>query len=766
MNGAKLQVKNICVCRAGKLIVNNVSFEAQPGQLTAIVGPNGAGKTTLMRTLTGERPDRGQVLINGEDMYENPEYWLQKIGYVPVDNVLHEHLILWEALMYIGRLRRPELSFCECEAKVDKLLTEFGFPTNDARRHRQIRRLSTGERKRANICSELLLDPPILLLDEPTSGLDPDAEWNLMDWLARYAHEHKQTILIITHTLNTLHFCDKVIFVENARGRAVGTPVKVLEELENQINQTKSDLFSRDIVSTTEITQRDTNPRADLDISIFSRWAKIFSKYKTDEDKRKDCTFLFSIDLKYEKDLELGILSEKLLHQFSNFKINIDNNANIIKVEERKKWLIKYQDQAYIIKKDDNELSVYRSSKNISENYTKKTSSVSHQLKSVSWSYQLHCLLSRYIKVRLGDKWGLIGTILAGFSGLLFFILPSRAFIKPFDPSEIGLALTQARQSIYVVALVVTLTGLITSYTEISKEFRIYRHERLKGLSPSAYFISKWIWLTVIVGILTPLVLMGFIVLIYQQPLPGFDQPRPEFGEVTNWWESLFRFQMTGLFTKEASWLTLTTLVFACIASVTLGLLLSALAGDSGRGYLYLSFVVVFIVLFSGLIRNEKLDNIINLFSFASTGRWAYEGVASSIGIYCWSEGWRFDEFNSIGHIVSVWLSLIIYILIAGLLTIIVLRIRDPWYTRWMNLGRFLNRNWKQMSIYLSIVVLLLSYTAFLRHNSFEYHLLTYFSKSNYGGTGAVKYAKIEDIENPNLLQFSNGKISQTLCQD
>ncbi len=694
MDGITLQTEDVCVCRAGKLIVNSVSFRAEPGQLTAIIGPNGAGKTTLMRTLTGERPDSGRVLIAEEDMYENPEYWLRKIGYVPVDNVLHEYLTLWKALIYAGRLRRPDLTLCECEARVDELLKEFDFPANDARRHKQIRRLSTGERKRANICSELLLDPPILLLDEPTSGLDPDAEWSLMERLALYAHKSKRTILIITHTLNTLNFCDKVIFIANSRKEVSGTSTEVLSTLEGQ---------NAGALSIAEAAQEkgdlSTNPHP----SVFSRWARVFSKYKTDEEKREDC------DAIKQSGGSMG----------ASIK-----NARI-------------------------------------------TSSISHRVNSAPWFYQLRYLLSRYIQVRLGDKWGLTGTILAGFiSGVLLFTLPSRAFVKPFDPSEIGVALTQARQSIYVVALVVTLIGLITSYTEISKEFRIYRHERLKGLSPSAYFMSKWIWLATVVGILAPIVLVGFIVLVYQQPLPGFNQPRPEFGEIVNWWEVLFRYQMVGLFTKEVSWLILITLVFACIASVTLGLLLSALAGDSGRGYLYLSFVVVFIVLFSGLIRNERLENVINLFSFASTGKWAYEGVASSIGIYCWSQGWQFDEFNSIGHITSVWLSLIIYILVAALLTVVALRIRDPWYRRWVNLSQFLSRDWTQIAVYLSILIFLLSFAIFLRQNSFEYHLLTYFSEPSYGGTGAVEYAKIENLNNISLLQFWNGKISQALCSN
>ena len=258
--------------------------------------------------------------------------------------------------------------------------------------------------------------------------------------------------------------------------------------------------------------------------------------------------------------------------------------------------------------------------------------------------------------MRLGDRWSLIGTLLAGMSGILFFTLPGKAFTKPVDESEVALALNLARQSVYVVALVVAMIGLITSYTEISKEYRIYRHERLKGLSPSAYFASKWIWLTLGVGVLAPILLLLFIVLVYRQPLADF--PEPRIGEVVGWWDGLVRFQLAGLLGARSSWLILSVLVFACTTSVTLGLLISALAGDSDKGYLYLSFVVVFIVLFSGLIRNEKLQHLVDSLSFLSTGRWAFEGFASSISLYCWLDSWRFEEFNSTGHLRrSTWCS-------------------------------------------------------------------------------------------------------------
>ncbi|MBC8263030.1 MAG: ATP-binding cassette domain-containing protein [Anaerolineales bacterium] len=667
--GITLEAKNIHVCRKGKLILNDVSFTVRPGTLTAIIGPNGAGKTTLMRALAGERPDSGHVLINGEEMYADPQYWLQQIGYVPDHNILHEHLTLQEALVYIGRLRLPDVALEQIESKVDSLLAEFGFEPGDARRQKLIGVLSNGERKRANVCSELIIDPPLLLLDEPTSGLDPDAERNLMRLLRDYVDDKGQTILVITHTLNTIDVCHEVIFLENARLQAAGDRDRALEELESKIaDQTQSHASS------------------------FYRWARVFEHYETDEKKRESCS----------------------------------------------------------------EVSTIRGGASMSR--------PRRQPASAPWPYQLRCLLSRYVKVQLGDKWSLIGTLLAGLSGVLFFILPGNTFIEPVDASEVALALNQARQSVYVVSLVVTLIGLITSYTEVSKEFYIYKHERLKGLSPFAYFMSKWTWLTAAVGILAPIILVAFIVVVYRQPLPGF--PEPRIGEVVGWWEQLFRFQIVGLLTRRTSWLILTTLVLACITSVTLGLLISVVAGGSGRGYLYLSFTVVFIVLFSGLIRNERLEQLVDYLSSFSTGKWAFEGFASSVGLYCWLDSWRFDEFNSTGHIVSVWLSLGIFTLAAAFVAIVALRLRDPWYSHWTNLGRLFTQERTRIMMSLAVLAVLLSHTLFLRQRSHEFHSLNYFSRQEYGGTNALEYPNVQKVQDLDLLQYWNGRISQSWCGD
>lgn len=667
--GIELEARDIIVSRKGKVILDNVTFRVRPKTLTAIIGPNGAGKTTLMKALAGEKPERGQVLINGRNIYNDPEYWLQRIGYVPVDNILHDHLTLEEALIYIGRLRLPDVPHSKIKSRVDLLLTKFGFHADDERRNKQIKVLSSGERKRANICSELIIDPPILMLDEPTSNLDPNAEYNLVSLLSTYAHEYGKTILLITHTLNTLNLCDEVIYIENGQLREIGKPQDVLASLEADFHVPSG--------------------KNSLD-SSFYRWAVVFEKTITKPEKRR--------------------VYKQGTHQITN---------------------------------------------NHGRHQTQLPS------KSV-WLYQFIILLKRHLRVRWGDKWSFFGTLLAGFSGILFFTLPSNTFIKPFDVNERVLALNQARQSVYLISLVVTMLGMITSYTEISKEFRIYSHERLKGLSPLAYFFSKWIWLVSAVGVLAPIILLLFFVFIYRQSLPGF--PEARIGEVVGAWEQLIHFQLKGFFTSNVTWLVMNTLILSCITSVTLGLLISCLAADGGKGYLYLSFTVVFIILFSGLIRNPKLEVLIDTLSFISVGKWSYEGTAASLGLYCWLDDWRFDEFNSTGHILSVWMALGLLTIISILLSIVLLRLRDPWYGHWKNLRVLVSRNLTGITLLLSVLVLIISYTTFLRTISREYHTLNYWSRTEYGGTGSYQYANVTKALNPDLIQSWVGSLSQSWC--
>ena len=83
----------------------------------------------------------------------------------------------------------------------------------EERANEYIRKLSGGQKKRASIAVELLADPGLFFLDEPTSGLDPDTEKSLMNTLAKLSKTENKTIIMVTHTVQNINLCDKVIFM-------------------------------------------------------------------------------------------------------------------------------------------------------------------------------------------------------------------------------------------------------------------------------------------------------------------------------------------------------------------------------------------------------------------------------------------------------------------------------------------------------------------------------------------------------------------------
>src|SRR4030067_1908801 len=232
-----LRVENLWVRKGGfrgrKWIVNDASVEVGQGEFVAIIGPNGAGKTKLLEAIVGDRPYAGKINISGHDLYQQPEYWLQHIGWVPSYNVLHDSFRAEQALQQVASLRLPRVSETVLLKRVRKLLDQLEFPPN--RRGAFIRDLSSGERKRLERCAELITNPPLLILDEPTTNLDPDAERYLMELLRNRSWGKHQAVIVVTHTLQSLYLCDRLIFMAKGRLRAVGSPQQVLEKLECEL---------------------------------------------------------------------------------------------------------------------------------------------------------------------------------------------------------------------------------------------------------------------------------------------------------------------------------------------------------------------------------------------------------------------------------------------------------------------------------------------------------------------------------------------------
>lgn len=209
-----VQVDNICqvvsIKGQKKRILSDLNLSVKQGEFIAIVGCSGAGKTTLMNILSGyHKPSRGNIYIDGLDLFEEENYFKGKIAYVPQQEILDPTLTLQKSLEYSLLLRIKDISKKQIKERINYILEilELSHVRNTL-----IRNLSGGEKKRASIATEMLSDPNLFLLDEPTSGLDANIEKKIMKKLREIANMGK-TIIITAHTVSNLHLCDKILFM-------------------------------------------------------------------------------------------------------------------------------------------------------------------------------------------------------------------------------------------------------------------------------------------------------------------------------------------------------------------------------------------------------------------------------------------------------------------------------------------------------------------------------------------------------------------------
>jgi subfamily B ATP-binding cassette protein MsbA len=201
---------------AGKPVLHEVSFEAGPGTVTALVGSSGSGKSTTIGLVSSfHTPCQGRVLVDGVDLSTaRLDSFRSQLG-----------VVLQESFLFDGTIRenvafaRPNASWEEIEkacrtARVDEFVERFpeGYETIVGERGVK---LSGGQRQRVSIARAILADPRILILDEATSSLDSETEALIQDglgWLMR-----GRTTFVIAHRLSTIRRADQILVMEGGR---------------------------------------------------------------------------------------------------------------------------------------------------------------------------------------------------------------------------------------------------------------------------------------------------------------------------------------------------------------------------------------------------------------------------------------------------------------------------------------------------------------------------------------------------------------------
>ncbi|MBQ3426400.1 MAG: FHA domain-containing protein [Clostridia bacterium] len=195
-----------------KKILDSVNLTVEPNEFVAIIGGSGAGKSTVMNAMSGfEQATEGCVMVNNVDLYKNYQVLKNIIGYVPQQDIIYENITLQKMLEYSAQMRiSDDVSKAERMQRINDVLNMVDLTEH---RDKFIRSLSGGQKKRASIAVEMLADPGLFFLDEPTSGLDPGTEATLMKTLNRLSKQRGKTIIMVTHTTQNLHLCDKILFM-------------------------------------------------------------------------------------------------------------------------------------------------------------------------------------------------------------------------------------------------------------------------------------------------------------------------------------------------------------------------------------------------------------------------------------------------------------------------------------------------------------------------------------------------------------------------
>ena len=194
---------------ADRLALNNVSCAFKPGQVTAVVGPSGSGKTTLLSIMAGlDRPERGQVLLNGNDLagMDLDAYRRQDVSVIFQAFQLFPLLTVMENVCYPMELN--EVALKDAKERARTLLASVGI--QDEKHRRFPAYLSGGEQQRVAIARSLATGAGILLADEPTGNLDGENSRNVVEILSRLAHEEGYCVIIVTHDLAIAEASDKV----------------------------------------------------------------------------------------------------------------------------------------------------------------------------------------------------------------------------------------------------------------------------------------------------------------------------------------------------------------------------------------------------------------------------------------------------------------------------------------------------------------------------------------------------------------------------
>jgi len=208
---------------SGKVVLDRITGEVNPGEVMAVIGASGAGKSTLLDLLARKAKHglvSGDVLVNGQKV---PDAEFRRVvGFVDQEDTLMGTLTVYETVLYSALLRLPrEMSFADKKMRTLETMHELGIlHIRDSRIGESGQRsISGGEKRRVSIACELVTSPSILFLDEPTSGLDSFNAFNVVESLVQLAKTYRRTVVFTIHQprSNIVALFDKLLLLASGK---------------------------------------------------------------------------------------------------------------------------------------------------------------------------------------------------------------------------------------------------------------------------------------------------------------------------------------------------------------------------------------------------------------------------------------------------------------------------------------------------------------------------------------------------------------------
>ena len=214
-------------------VIDDISLEVQPGELTALIGPNGAGKTTFYNAVSGKfRPSKGRIFFDGRETTGLPAHKLVPLGLLrsfQITNIFPDMAVIENVLVplvlqhkkgyaFFGSLRREKALIERAEAVLDKIgLLDQAY--------RKARELPYGDKRLVEIAIVLARNPKLVMLDEPTAGMNPEETDRMIRLIKELAESFGTTFFLTEHDMRVVFSIASRIFVlYQGRLLAEGSP--------------------------------------------------------------------------------------------------------------------------------------------------------------------------------------------------------------------------------------------------------------------------------------------------------------------------------------------------------------------------------------------------------------------------------------------------------------------------------------------------------------------------------------------------------------